>query len=109
VPATPEPRAGAGGGQHLFPFLFQQIDVVRPEVIVALGSTAATYLLGVKSSLSGLRGRIHNAGEPSWSLPIIRPICCAIRGRKKKHGKTSSWPWPSWDCPFHPAEQPGPV
>ena len=35
------------------PFLFQQIDVVRPEVIVALGSTAATYLLGVKSSLSG--------------------------------------------------------
>jgi uracil-DNA glycosylase len=41
------------------PFLFQQIDVVRPEVIVALGSTAATYLLGVKSSLSGLRGRVH--------------------------------------------------
>ena len=40
------------------PFLFQQIDVVRPEVMVALGSTAATYLLGVKSSLSGLRGRI---------------------------------------------------
>jgi uracil-DNA glycosylase family 4 len=41
------------------PFLFQQIDVVRPQVIVALGSTAATYLLGVKSSLSGLRGRLH--------------------------------------------------
>ena len=39
---------------------FQQIDVVHPEVIVALGSTAATYLLGVKSSLSGLRGRTHN-------------------------------------------------
>ena len=50
---------GAGRSQHLFPFLFQQIDVIRPEVIVALGSTAATYLLGVKSSLSGLRGRIH--------------------------------------------------
>ncbi len=41
------------------PFLFQQIDVVRPDVIVALGATAATYLLGVKSSLSGLRGRVH--------------------------------------------------
>jgi uracil-DNA glycosylase len=41
------------------PFLFQQIDVVRPQVLVALGSTAATYLLGVKSSLSGLRGRLH--------------------------------------------------
>jgi uracil-DNA glycosylase len=41
------------------PFLFKQMDVVRPEVVVALGSTAATYLLGVKSSLSGLRGRVH--------------------------------------------------
>jgi DNA polymerase len=44
------------------PFLFQQIGVVRPEVIVALGSTAATYLLGgVKRPLSALRGRIHEA------------------------------------------------
>ncbi len=41
------------------PFLFRQIDVIRPEVIVALGSTAATWLLGAKSPLAGLRGRIH--------------------------------------------------
>jgi DNA polymerase len=40
-------------------FLVRQIDVVRPEVIVALGATAATYLLGVRQSLSGLRGRWH--------------------------------------------------
>jgi uracil-DNA glycosylase family 4 len=43
------------------PFLFRQIDVIRPEVIVALGSTAATYLLGGKSPLSALRGRLHQA------------------------------------------------
>jgi DNA polymerase len=43
------------------PFLFRQIDVIRPEVIVALGSTAATYMLGAKSPLSALRGRIHQA------------------------------------------------
>jgi uracil-DNA glycosylase len=41
-------------------FLLQQIDVVQPEVIVALGSTAATYLLGVKRSLAALRGRWHS-------------------------------------------------
>lgn len=41
------------------PFLFGQIDIIRPEVIVALGATAATYLLGGKSPLSALRGRIH--------------------------------------------------
>jgi DNA polymerase len=40
-------------------FLLRQIDVVQPEVIVALGSTAAIYLLGVKQSLSSLRGRWH--------------------------------------------------
>ncbi len=40
-------------------FLLNQIDVVQPEAIVALGSTAATYLLGVKQSLSSLRGRWH--------------------------------------------------
>ena len=41
-------------------FLLRQIDVVQPEVIVALGSTAAMYLLGVKQSLSTLRGRWHS-------------------------------------------------
>ncbi|HEY4379823.1 MAG TPA: uracil-DNA glycosylase [Acidobacteriaceae bacterium] len=37
-------------------FLLRQIDVVQPQVIVALGATAATYLLGMKRSLSSLRG-----------------------------------------------------
>jgi uracil-DNA glycosylase family 4 len=42
-------------------FLLKQIDIVRPEVIVALGATAATYLLGVKQSLTSLRGEWHSA------------------------------------------------
>ncbi len=37
-------------------FLVRQIDIVQPEIIVALGATAATYLLGVKQSLASLRG-----------------------------------------------------
>jgi DNA polymerase len=41
------------------PFLARQIDIVQPEYIVALGGTAATYLLGVRQSLSSLRGRFH--------------------------------------------------
>jgi DNA polymerase len=40
-------------------FLLKQIDIVRPQVIVALGATAATYLLGVRKSLGSLRGRWH--------------------------------------------------
>ena len=42
-------------------FLLKQIDIVRPQVIVALGATAATYLLGVRQSLSSLRGTWHSA------------------------------------------------
>ncbi len=41
-------------------FLVQQIDIVHPEVIVALGATAATYLLGVRQSLGSLRGKWHS-------------------------------------------------
>ena len=40
-------------------FLLEQIDIVQPAVIVALGSTAASYLLGVRQSLASLRGRFH--------------------------------------------------
>jgi uracil-DNA glycosylase family 4 len=42
-------------------FLIRQIDIVRPQVIVALGGTAATYLLGVKQSLSSLRGKWYSS------------------------------------------------
>jgi uracil-DNA glycosylase family 4 len=42
------------------PFLLQQIDIVQPKIIVALGATAATYLLGVKQPLTALRGQWHD-------------------------------------------------
>ncbi|MGA2832678.1 MAG: uracil-DNA glycosylase [Terracidiphilus sp.] len=53
---VPEPEEGA----TCTPFLFRQIDVIRPEVLVALGATAATWLLGARQPLAGLRGRVHN-------------------------------------------------
>jgi DNA polymerase len=40
-------------------FLVRQMDVVQPQVVVALGATAAMYLLGVRQSLASLRGRFH--------------------------------------------------
>ncbi len=47
-------------GDTCAPFLFRQIDVVRPQVLVALGVTAATWLLGARQPLAGLRGRVHS-------------------------------------------------
>lgn len=52
---TPDPEEA----NTCSPFLFRQIDVVRPQVLVALGATAATYLLGARQPLAGLRGRVH--------------------------------------------------
>jgi len=54
---VPEQEEGA----TCSPFLFRQIDVVRPQVLVALGATAATWLLGSRQPLAGLRGRVHSA------------------------------------------------
>src|SRR6478672_1003750 len=42
------------------PFLFQQIDAVKPRVIVALGSFAAKTLLRSDETISRLRGRIYD-------------------------------------------------
>ena len=47
-------------------FLDRQIDLVDPKVIVALGKTAATRVLGAEpASLGSLRGKVHDyRGRP---------------------------------------------
>jgi uracil-DNA glycosylase family 4 len=41
------------------PFLFRQIDIIKPRVIVALGTFAARTLLRTLDPISRLRGRIY--------------------------------------------------
>jgi uracil-DNA glycosylase family 4 len=41
------------------PFLFQQIDTIKPRVIVALGTFAARALLRTLDPISRLRGRVY--------------------------------------------------
>jgi DNA polymerase len=41
------------------PFLFQQIDAIKPKVIVALGTFAAKALLKTQDSISRMRGRVY--------------------------------------------------
>ena len=42
------------------PFLQRQIALIQPKIIVALGKTAATALLGKETTLASLRGRLHD-------------------------------------------------
>ena len=42
------------------PFLFQQIDIIKPKVVVALGTFAARALLRTLDPISRLRGRVYD-------------------------------------------------
>lgn len=42
------------------PYLQQQIALIKPKLIIALGKTAATSLLGRDATLGSLRGTVHN-------------------------------------------------
>lgn len=54
------------------PFLYQQIDAIRPAVIVTLGSPATKTLLGTKVGITKLRGTWHElAGIPV--MPTFHP------------------------------------
>lgn len=42
------------------PFLMRQVEAIKPKMIVALGATAAKYLIGINDSMNNLRGRIYD-------------------------------------------------
>jgi DNA polymerase len=54
------------------PFLFQQIDVIKPKVIVALGTFAARALLRTLDPISRLRGRVYQY-RGAQLIPTFHP------------------------------------
>ena len=54
------------------PFLFAQIDAIRPRVIVALGSFAARTLLRTEDAISKMRGRVY-AYRGAQLIPTFHP------------------------------------
>ena len=46
--------------QTCLPYLRQQIDIIEPRALVALGATAMEGLLGAKEPMASLRGRWHD-------------------------------------------------
>jgi len=55
------------------PFLFRQIDTIRPRVIVALGTFAAHALLGTDAPISRIRGHVHPFRHDSSLIPTFHP------------------------------------
>jgi uracil-DNA glycosylase len=69
------------------PYLHQQIALIRPKVLLALGATAAEGLLGMRKSLGELRGKVHRYG----STPLIVTYHPAALLRNPH------WKKPTWD------------
>jgi DNA polymerase len=69
------------------PFLLRQLDLVRPRVLLALGTFAAQTLLGTTQSLGALRGRIHRFR----GVPVVVTYHPAALLRNE------SWKRPTWD------------
>jgi DNA polymerase len=52
------------------PYLQEQLDVMQPEIIVALGAHAARTLLDTNKSIGQLRGKFHDYYPGAMAKPI---------------------------------------
>ncbi|HXF94852.1 MAG TPA: uracil-DNA glycosylase [Gemmatimonadales bacterium] len=69
------------------PYLFRQLELIGPKVILAMGSTAAQTLLNTKQSLGALRNRVHRFR----GVPVIVTYHPAALLRNP------NWKRPTWD------------
>lgn len=52
-------------------FLNQQIALIQPRVILALGRPAAYAVLGEEASIQGMRGSVHYRAQDGRKIPVI--------------------------------------
>jgi DNA polymerase len=69
------------------PYLIRQIELIRPKVLVALGTFAAQTLLDTKLSIGKLRGQIHRF----YGVPLIVTYHPAALLRNP------AWKRPTWE------------
>jgi len=69
------------------PYLYRQIEVIRPAVLLAMGATAAETLLNTRQSLTSLRERVHHFR----GIPLIVTYHPAALLRNPH------WKKPTWD------------
>ena len=67
-PENREPRADEI--INCFPYLQKQIEIINPEVIVALGAPATRTLLNINKAIGQLRGQFHEYYAGLGSTPI---------------------------------------
>ena len=74
--------------QENLPWLFQQIKLVNPQVIVLVGATALEAILKIKSRISIFRGKWID-WEGKLVMPVFHPSYL-LRNPSKEEGKPMS-------------------
>lgn len=69
------------------PYLFRQIELLAPKVLLVMGNTAAQTILNTKHSLGALRGKVHRFR----GIPVIVTYHPAALLRNP------NWKKPTWD------------
>ena len=69
------------------PYLYRQIELVKPKVILAMGGTAAQSLLSTKQSLGALRNQVHR----------FRGIPVVVTYHPAALLRNPNWKRPTWD------------
>ncbi len=72
------------------PFLTQQIELVQPKVIVALGKPAAYALLGRADAIQSQRGAVHYREQGGRRIPVVVTYHPAYLLRQPEE-KSKSW------------------
>ncbi len=70
--------------ERCYPFLQQQIKVIQPRIICALGAFAAQTLLQTKTPIGRLRGRGHPFNKHSLVVPTYHPAFLLRNPNKKR-------------------------
>ncbi len=73
------------------PYLNQQIALIQPKLILAVGRIAAHYLLNTKQALSQLRGQIHHYGKDRTPLIVSYHPAYLLRNPRDKAQAWQDW------------------
>jgi uracil-DNA glycosylase family 4 len=88
------------------PYLLRQIDMIQPKIILALGRIAAHHLLRTSTSLTRLRGSVHDfegisvivtfhpaalLRNPHWKKPVWEDVQMLRKLYDEKVGEKPPW------------------
>ncbi len=88
------------------PYLLRQIDMIQPKIILALGRIAAHHLLRTSTSLTRLRGSVHDfegisvmvtfhpaalLRNPHWKKPVWEDVQMLRKWYDEKVGDKPPW------------------